>query len=96
MDGHLLVESEDMKETLLGVTIQSNLKWAGHIGQLQKKLKDRLSGLNHTRRYASFEFRKILSEGLFMSVLTYCISLWGGMTRDIFKNYKSYKTGLQR
>ena len=39
MDGHVLVESEDMKETLLGVTIQPDLKWAGHIGQLQKKVK---------------------------------------------------------
>ena len=78
MDGHVLVESEDMKETLLGVTIQSDLKWAGHIGKLQKKLKERLSGLSQTRRYVCQEFRKILAEGLFMSVLTYCIPVWGG------------------
>ena len=78
MDGHTLLESEDRKEKLLGVTFQSDLKWHSHIIDLQRKLKDRIFGLNQTRWFTSEKFRKILAEGLFTSVLTYCMPVWGG------------------
>ena len=78
MDGHVLLESDDKKEKLLGVTFQFDLKWGSHIVELQRKLKDRIFGLCQTRRYISQDFRKVLAEGLFTSVLTYCMPVWGG------------------
>ena len=78
MDGHVLMESQGKIENLLGVSIQSDLKWNSHIGELQRKLKDRLHGLSQTRKFVSLGFRKILAEGLFTSVLNYCIPVWGG------------------
>ena len=36
MDGHVLVESECMKDTLLDVTIQSDLKWADTLVNCKK------------------------------------------------------------
>ena len=38
----------------------------------------RIFGLNQTRWFTNEKFRKILAEGLFTSVLTYCIPVWRG------------------
>ena len=78
MDGISLEESEERKEKLLGVVFQPSLKWNAHIGELQDKLKDRITGLIKTQKIVSMEFRKTLAEGLFLSVLTYCMPVWGG------------------
>ena len=79
MDGFQLTESEEKCEKLLGVTLQPNLKWTKHAQELQKKLKDRLTGLMKTRHIVTYAFRKTVAEGIFMSVLTYCIPAWGGL-----------------
>ena len=63
---------------ILGVTLQSNLKWTKHTQQLQQKLKNRLSGLIKVRFIISYPFRKTLAEGIFTSILTYCIAAWHG------------------
>ena len=43
MDGIKLKESEDKSEVLLGVTMQSNLKWSLQIEDLTTKLKKKVS-----------------------------------------------------
>ena len=78
MDGHVLMESQGKIENLLGVSIQSDLKWNIHLDELQRKLKDRYHGLSQTRKFDSLGFRKILLEGPFTSVFNYCIPVWGG------------------
>ena len=75
MEGFQLEECEEKSEIILGVTLQSNLKWTK---QLQQRLKDRLTGLIKVRYIISYTFRKTLAEGIFTSVLTYCIAAWGG------------------
>ena len=78
MDNFTLEESDDKSEKLLGVVFQPNLKWNSHLLELQDKLKDRLTGIMKVRYVVSLSFRKTLAEGLFNSVLTYCMPVWGG------------------
>ena len=81
MDGFRLTESEEKCEKLLGVTLQPNLKWNKHVQEVQSKLKDRLTGLMKTRFIVTYPFRKIVAEGIFTNVLTYCIPAWGGLDK---------------
>ena len=63
MEGHTISEGVDKCELLLGVQIQANLKWNQQIQQLHEKLHTRLQTL------------KTITEGLFNSVLVYCLPL---------------------
>ena len=78
MDGLVLKESEDKSETLLGIEMDSNLKWHSQIAKLVTKLRSRLAGLSHVKFVLPPKLRKSVSEGLFNSVLGYCLSLYGG------------------
>ena len=78
MDGFTLEESSEKCETLLGIEIDSNLKWHSQIRKLMKKLKDRLAGMASVKFVLPFQLRKSVSEGLFNSVLGYCIPLHCG------------------
>ena len=78
MDGFPLKESDEKSEKLLGVIFQPNLKWNAHLLELLGKLKDRITGMIKVKHVVSLAFRKTLAEGLFNSVLTYCMPVWGG------------------
>ena len=78
MDGIDLEESDDKFETLLGCQIEPHLKWHKQIEELLKKLKKRLTALENLRNIIPFHLRKRITEGIFTSVLTYCLPLFGG------------------
>ena len=78
MDGITLEETVEKCETLLGCEIQADLKWHKQIQELQSKLKKRLVGLAHIKFILPFNIRKIVSQGMFNSVLAYCLPLFGG------------------
>ena len=78
MDGLVLQESPEQFETLLGCCIEPHLKWHKQITELLSKLKKRLAGLGHLKYILPYNLRKIVSEGLFNSVLGYCLPLFGG------------------
>ena len=78
MDGVKLSESDDKCETLLGIVFQPNLKWDRQISYLCGKLKKRIAGLAHLKFVLPFNLRKVVCEGLFNSVLCYCLPLFGG------------------
>ena len=78
MDGVELCESLQSKETLLGITVQSNLKWSSQVEELSKKLKKRLTGLGNLRYLMSRSMKKSIVQGVFSSVLCYCPPLFGG------------------
>ena len=69
-------------EKLLGCVVSDNLKWSEHVRDnkenLLKSLSTRLGALKKIGKVASFETRKMLANGIFMSKLTYLIPLWGG------------------
>ena len=78
MDGFLLEESLDKVETLLGCQIEPSLKWHKQVDDLLKKLQKRLTGLANLRGCMQFNLRKRITEGMFTSVLAYCLPVFGG------------------
>ena len=64
MDGVTLEESDNQYEIMLGVFIQTNLKWNKQIKNLLGKLKKRIAGLTHLKYVLPYNFRKIVSEGI--------------------------------
>ena len=78
MDGVTLVESEEKCELLLGVQIQANLKWNTHIKTLIVKLKKRIAGLMKLKFLVPYLVRKTICQGIFNSVLVYCLLLFAG------------------
>ena len=79
MDGQRLQESQEKCEKILGVQVQSDLKWSKHVLSLRSKLKQRLAGLAKIRKVASIDSKSRVADGIFTSILTYCLPLWGGM-----------------
>ena len=77
-------------ESILGCTVSQNLKWTEHIllndKSLIKQLTSRLNALKLISSVASFKTRLMLTNGLFMSKLVYCISLWGGCEHFLMKS----------
>ena len=60
------------------MSIQSDLKWSKQIIELTLKLKKRIAGLNKLRFLVDFPTRKMIVQGVFNSVLCYCLPLFGG------------------
>ena len=82
MDGVTLMENKEKFEMLLGITMQCDLKWSEHVATLVSKLKKRLAGLDHLRLVMGKTNKKTIVEGVFNSVLCYCLPLFGGCNVD--------------
>ena len=82
MDGVRLKESVEKSEVLLGVTMQCDLKWSMQIEALAGKLKKRLTGLEKLKYVMSKFNKKSIVEGVFNSVLCYCLPLFGGCSQS--------------
>ena len=82
MDGIYLEENNEKCEALLGVSVQFNLKWHKTIEDLKGKLKKRLAGLTKLRFIVPFIILKTITQGIFNSVLIYCLPLFGGLDKD--------------
>ena len=78
MDGLMLEENAEKCELLLGVEIQSNLKWHSQVTKVVGKLKTRLVGLNKLKFIVPYATRNTITIGVFNSVLVYCLPLYGG------------------
>ena len=78
MDGVALEESKELKEVLLGVTVQNDLEWSCQVEALVGKLKTRLAGLDRLRYIMNPASKKMIVEGVFNSILCYCLPLFGG------------------
>ena len=73
-----LIENKERNEHFLGVYIQYNLKWQKTLGEVRIKLKKRLAGLLKLRNCVPFPQLRMISQGLFDSVMVYCLPLYGG------------------
>ena len=69
-------------ERLLGAEIHHNMGWREHIldseNSMVKSLNKRLGALRKIQKTASFETRKMIATGIFMSKLIYLMPLWSG------------------
>ena len=79
MDGVTLKESKDKREVLLGIIIQNDLDWSEQVKALLIKLKQRLGGLQSLKYIMNSSAKKTIVEGVFNSVLCYCLPLFGGL-----------------
>ena len=70
--------------------IHQDLKWAEHIQDndesLIRGLTTRLSALKIIGKVATFSTRKMIADGIFISKLSYLISLWGGCEGYLLKS----------
>ena len=78
MEGYTLAEGPEKCELLLGVQIQGNLKWQAQFRHLNEKLQTRISGLMKLKFIVDMRTIKTITEGLFNSVLVYCLPLFAG------------------
>ena len=79
IDGEVIKNTDSKSQNLLGCEISPDLKWTKHITSLQTKLAKRLTALNNLKLICSYSLRKTLAEGLFNSVVGYCLPVFGGM-----------------
>lgn len=63
MDNVNLEETEGIVELLLGIKMQSNLKWSEQIQHLAGMLKSRLNGLDKLKQITGRPTRRILCKG---------------------------------
>ena len=96
MDEVKLVETEGKVEMLLGIKMQSNLKWSEQIEYLSCKLKNRLNGLDKLKHIMGKTNKKNIVQGLFNSVLCYCLPLFGGCNSSEVKVLQSHQNRAGR
>ena len=85
VDDTVLSEDPTKCELLLGCQISSNMKWHQQVTVLTSKLRTRLVGINHLKYICNYDTRKTITEGMFNSVLVYCISVFGGLDKGEVK-----------
>ena len=81
MNSIKLKESSARFEVLLGVSVEYNLKWHRTVDRLKMKLKSRIAGLSKLRFIVPFHTLKSITQGIFNSVLIYCLPLIGGLDK---------------
>ena len=69
-------------EKLQGCYIDQNLTWKTPIKELSSKLKERSGCLSQLKFVQKQDSRKIMANGIFNSVLSYCMPLWGGCDKE--------------
>ena len=77
MGGIDLKRCED-SELLLGCHIEPHLKWHKHVDYLLGKLQTRIHVLEKLGSTVPMNIRKKMVEGLFNSILIYCLPVFGG------------------
>ena len=74
----ILEENPSKVESFLGCKTSSNLKWNQQVIHVIGKLKSRIVALENLKNIMDMETRKRLTEGLFTSILSYCLPLYCG------------------
>ena len=74
-------QTPEKSEQLLGILIDCDLKWHNAIHKVLSKLKVRLAALRKLGCFVPFKAFRSISDGLFNSVITYCLPLIGGCTK---------------
>ena len=85
MDKIELVEDSEKCELLLGCKIQANLKWNSQISFVIGKLRTRLVALMQVKNILPLKILKTVAEGIFNSILVYCLPLYGGCEINLLK-----------
>ena len=74
------------KEKLLGVTIDSHLKFESHIKNLCSKASQKLYALSRMSLYMSLNQRRMIMQSFIMSKFGYCPLIWMNHNRSLNNN----------
>jgi len=67
---------ESLEEKILGVKVQSDLKWDSHINMIKSQLNYRIGVLNRLKSVVGKRELKTIAEGLINSKIRYCLSVF--------------------
>ena len=88
-DNQLYLNGSKIKQTnmarYLGIIIDENLDWDGHIEYLQQKLNGSIITIKRIKKFIPQEHYAKLYHSLFISHLTYGISAWGSVSTNRLK-----------
>ena len=79
INNHIIKEVSETK--FLGVIIDKKLSWIPHIEHLRNKLKSSNGIITRIRNFIPKEHYRSIYSALFESHMTYCISVWGGVSK---------------
>ena len=75
---------------MLGAWINQVLKWEEYVqdsdDSLIRSLSTRVGALRVIGKVANFKNRKLIANGIFLSMLSYLIALWGGFNLYLLKS----------
>ena len=96
INGVSLKQSIEKKESLLGIEIQCDLKWSSQASTLCSRLKTRLAILEKLKYIMTNSSKKNIVQGMFNSVLCYCLPLFGGCSKYSLDNLQSLQNKAVR
>ena len=74
----------------MGCWIQEDLRFNHHIrdieGSLIESLNKRVNAIKMLSKVTSFQSKKLLANGIFMSKLSYLITVWSNCTKDLINS----------
>ena len=98
-------------EKLLGITIDSDLKFDKHTSDLDDKVSEKINALRRVTRYISLEKTRIVMKTFVESQFIFCTSIWMLHSRTlnkkinrfhkralriVYSGYKSFTTLLEK
>ena len=87
-------------EKLLGIWLHEDMKWGEHIQDngesLLRNLNSRVGALKMVCKVAGFRTRKMIADGIFMSKMVYCITLWGGSANKLINSLQKVQNKAAR
>ena len=78
-------------EKLLGVYIDSTLKWDHHVTHLLRKVSGKLNMIKKIKHFLPLDLRVTLFNSLIKPVLEYCCSVWGNCFADDLKRILKFQ-----
>ena len=69
-------------EKLLGVRIDYNLSWTGHINYACSSLSSRLYLLFKIKKFLNIDLRKLFYNGYILPLIDYCCIIWSGCAKN--------------
>ena len=90
-NGHLVEPEKSVR--FLGVIISNNLRWNDYVLNSEKSVLNfcykKLRALKLMARFCNEEQRKLLANGMIISKLTFCLSVWGNASMFLKKKVQS-------
>ena len=70
---------------VLGITIDEELKWQPHIGNICKQVARNLFLLGQLRKYVDIDCRKLFFDAYLMAHINYASAVWSNTSKVHFK-----------